>query len=217
MNTINLLRKNQTLEEIMDEVEFPDNAVFLGVAEDGFPVLFNVLDEKVPNILIWQGRVDILKVIAEYIMRVQKGNRRKTDIEFLILTSNPEHWKFLYNMSPTDLRQTPCIAVALINSDLADQLILSLASWVHDSKKAGKTVLVLVDDISKMFDMEFNVLNNMKYVLHNGSRKSVFVIGTSDDQRYVQGFQDVIVADDGEYRLVCRGENTKFWLPTTIL
>lgn len=217
MSTTNTLNKNQSLEEIMDTVEFPENAVFMGVAEDGLPVLFDVLDEKVPNILIWQGRVDILKVIAEYIMRVQRGNRRKTDIEFLILTSNPDHWKFLYNMSPTAMQQTPCIAVALIGSDLADQLILTLASWVNGAKKAGKTVLVLVDDVSKMFDMDFNVVQNMKYILHNGGRRSVFVIGTSHEQRQINGFQSIVTAEDDGYRLRCKGEDTKFWLPTTIL
>lgn len=213
MNTIS---RTSTLEEIVDNLPIPDNAVFMGMAEDGKPILFDVLNPSSPNILIWNGSVDILKVIAEYIMRVQKGTRRKTDIEFLVLTSNPDKWKFLYGLSADEMKQTPCIAVAPIWSDLADQLILSLASWIHGANRVTKTVLVLVDDVSKVQEMDFHVVQNMRYVLQRGGRRSVFVIGTSQEKE-ANGFDTIISAEEDGYRLVCNGEDTKFWLPTTVI
>lgn len=171
MNTIS---RTSTLEEILDTVEFPSNAVFMGVAEDGNPVLFDVLNPSSPNILIWNGSVDILKVIAEYIMRIQKGTRRKTDVEFLVLTSDPDKWKFLYQMKAEEMKQTPCIAVAPLWSDLADQLIMSLSSWIHESKKSTKTVLVLVDDVVRL-QGEFPWVDDWNFQ-QDGTQVGVWVV-----------------------------------------
>lgn len=214
---MNVQKRLPNLKEVLSELgPLPMEAVFMGIADhDGCPLLFDVTDKTSPNVLIWNGNVEILKVIANYILSIQRGDRRSTDIEFVVLTSRPKEWEFISKKS-RQLQNTPCVGIIPIWSDTADQILLSLAEWIHRGRHPKKSVLVLVDDVDKLIDLNFDAKQNFGYILLRGRGQQVFVIGLVKEgiSSLREGFQWNMVYQSDENRYYVEGsEVLKVWTP----
>jgi hypothetical protein len=217
MNDLYLpVKQVPTLQEVLEDIgPLPPEAVFMGVSDDGLPVLFNVLDNNISNILIWKGELDILKVIAEYIVITQKGDRRHTDVEFLVITSKPKEWEFLINKS-NHIKNTPCIGVVPMWTTEAEDLLLSLASWSSSNVTSKRSVLVLVDDMVKAVnEMNYDAILSLKYIMMNGAKRRVFIMGLMKSYLPGEIFVPKLSYENGIYSFLEGERLVNSWVPKT--
>ncbi len=83
-------RLSRTLEEFLP---LPPHSLFLGVANDGLPVLLNMADSVPGPMLVagdqGSGKSALLRVIAASTDIIH----RPEDVQYGVITSNPEEWK----------------------------------------------------------------------------------------------------------------------------
>ncbi len=207
MQTINksiILRTKQVLSEVVEQNSpFIKGAVIFGTAEDGLPMALDTHKSTSPNVVIWDKVVGqglkILKVIAEFIFRYQK----KTQIEFVVLTTNPEEWGELNKYGMGMSGDTSCIGIIPFYSDLADKVIAGLARWSSETHKSTKhPIILLIDGLENMEKVDQPFKNHFHCILDIGRRKNVYVVGTarkqnfSKVQRWLDGFQQEIYGQD---------------------
>lgn len=182
----------------------PQEAILLGMAEDGLPVLFNITSPDSPNIMIWdkspkQG-LRILKTIAEYILNSHRGNR----VEFLVLTRFPEDWGNLEKYGMGYSGDTSCIGIIPFYSDLAGRFVESLCSWITDKNIAKNPIILLIDGMENVNRMEDKFQECLIRILFTGRPKNMYVVGTSkmkyfDEIKFwLRGFQHDIHGSDVE-------------------
>jgi hypothetical protein len=165
----------------------PTEAVFFGLAKDGLPVLWNVKRGVPNNIVIWdklyrQG-LRLLKCIAEYVF-IHKNDSK---VEFVVLTNNVEDWGDLNQYGMGMMGNTSCIGIIPFNSELANTVLLGLCQWIHEAHTSSKSpVIVLVDGMEVLQKMDIDFRTNFRYLLTQGHRKNVYVIGTASKKNFAQ-------------------------------
>ena len=217
--TNTLARRNDrpTLEEVLEDIgPLPSEALFIGMAEDYLPMMVNVRDNNTPNILIWNGETSFLKMVAEFIMN--RDIREHQEIEFVVFTNNTEEWKFL--AKETNFKKnSPCIGVIPFWDSLADQVLLGLASWIHQGVKPNHSVVVLIEGVENVINMDLDAKQNFNYIFLKGKDRRVFAIGTAPMGIDLRGLQDVFTYQ-GEYKNTSDryefpegNRKIKVWLP----
>ena len=125
-----------------DYTPLPPEALFLGIANDGLPVLLNLKDPVPGPVLIagdpGSGKTKLLQIIA----RAIDGHQRE-NIRFIILTDNTKEWEgFDQSVS--------CEAVLSFNQPLTTNYINSLVEWAHNNKQDKQFILLLVDGLEAL-------------------------------------------------------------------
>lgn len=226
------IKTRLSLKDVVDELcPMPSEAVVLGMGNDGKPILLNVKNKDTYNIVIWdkmakQG-LKILKVIAEYTFLYHKkcsifGNKN-FQVEFAVLTKYPEDWGQLNDYGMGIRGKTSCIGIIPFYSELADQVIHGLAAWINEPHNNAKNpVIVLIDGLENLMMMDTDFKLYLRYILHKGRNKNVYVIGTASKknfakvQDWLDGFQFEIRGKEFDTFEMDEGKNiVVFYAPTT--
>jgi len=168
------------LDKVLAEIgPLPREVLFLGVASDGLPVLLNLHDPVPGPMLITgergSGKTSFLRSIVRSLVQTHQQN----DLQYGIVTSRPEEWE--------GVETTPHRAgIFSTNETSAQDLILSMASWAHENKKPRQSVLLLVDDLEAIAKLDFDALQNFRWLLARGPSRRVWPIITMDAERYGQ-------------------------------
>jgi len=157
----------------------PREALFLGIASDGLPVLLNLHDPIPGPLLILgdtgSGKTNFLHTIARSLPKTHNSK----DIQFGVITNHPEEWN--------DTEATPnCVGVFPSYHTSAQEFILSLTSWAHSNKNTRQSVLLLIDDLEAVASLDFDALQNLRWLLSHGSARRVWLIITMNAARYGQ-------------------------------
>ena len=226
-NTSMILRTKKVLSKLVKRNSpFVDGAVIFGEAEDGLPMAWNLKRKDSPNIIIWDKLVGqglkILKVIAEFIFRYQ----RNTQMEFIVLTVNPEEWGELNKYGMGMSGDTSCIGIIPFYSDLADKVLSGLARWSTETHKGTKhPVILLIDGMENLTKVDKSFKDHFRCILDIGRRKNVYVVGTvnrdnfSKVQDWLYGFQQEIYGQDAIdlFEIMIEKEIIYFVVPETEL
>ncbi len=149
----------------------PAEALFLGVAEDGLPVLLNVEDSVPGPILIsgdeGSGKTNFLKSIAA---GVQLTHTDK-EIQYGVITSHPEEWNRLPQSSN-------CVDIFPAYKTDAENFINSVSSWAHANRRDSQAVLLLIDDLTVIAKMDFEARQSLRWLLLRGPSRRVWPIVT---------------------------------------
>lgn len=167
------------LDRVLAEIgSLPREALFLGVASDGLPVLLNLHDSVPGPILITgdagTGKTAFLQLIARGVQQTHTAE----DVQFAIITSHPEEWE---DFPATTHR----VGIISVHQADAQDVLLSLASWAH-SNKSKQSVLLLVDDLEALAKMDSEALQNFRWLLLRGPSRRVWPIVTMNAGRYDQ-------------------------------
>lgn len=218
--TNSLARKDDrpTVKDVLNEIgPLPYEVVFMGMAEDGQPMMFDTrgMFGTSPNILIWNGETSFLKMVAEFILNYQS----KDEIEFIVFTNNTEEWEFLARESNFQ-KNTPCIGVIPFWDKLADQILLALAGWVNQGLKPNHSIIVLIEGVENILKMSLDARQNFHYVFVKGKDRRVFAIGTVPKDTDLRGMNDLFYSvefnDETNRYEFPEGENTvQVWIPRT--
>ncbi len=168
-----------TLTEVLAEIgSLPREALFLGIASDGLPVLLNMSDPIPGPLLIVgdasAGKTALLKLIA----RAAQQTHYSTDVQFGALTNYPEEWDDI----PTNEHH---VGVFPMHHNSARDFVLSLASWAH-ANKSKQAVLLLIDDLEAIANLDSDALQNFRWLLLRGPARRVWPIVTLNAERYGQ-------------------------------
>ena len=169
-----------TLENVLSRIgAIPGEALFLGVASDGLPVLLNLYDPHPGPMLIagdaGSGKTAFLRTIAHALPHTH----RSADIQFGVLTNYPDEWQ--------EISTTPHHAgVFPIGHNSAHTFISDLAAWAHSNKNTQQCRLLLVDDLESVASLDMESLRDFRWLLLRGPSRRVWPIVTLNAPRYGQ-------------------------------
>ena len=169
-----------TLSEILEEIgPLPREALLLGMASDGLPILLNLYDSHPGPILVigeaGAGKTVFLQTVARLAIQTHDAN----DLQFGVITNYVDEWESVEGAPHS-------VGVFPVNHANAQDLILSLASWAHTNKNTLQSVLLLVDDLEEVARLESDVLQSFRWLLLRGPSRRVWPIITLRAERYEQ-------------------------------
>src|SRR5215212_3068891 len=163
-------------EVLADYGPMPLEALFLGVAFDGLPVLLNLHDPVPGPILITadpgSGKTTLLQTVGLAAGKMHQPD----DVQFGVLTNHPDEWSGMENI-PNNVGVFP------LYNQSAEDFILSLASWAHGNKTSQQSVLLLLDDLEAASNLDFDARQNLRWLLLRGPARRVWPILTLNPDR----------------------------------
>jgi hypothetical protein len=154
----------------------PPEALFLGVASDGLPVLLN-LHDPIPGPLLIAGDAGTGKTgLLQLISRAAGRIHQPQELQFGVLTGHPDEWSDIENISNN-------VGVFPLYHQSAEDFILSLASWAHENKTSRQSVLLLLDDLEAASNLNFDARQNLRWLLLRGPARRVWPIITLNPHR----------------------------------
>jgi hypothetical protein len=164
------------LSEVLAEFgPMPPEALFLGVASDGLPVLLN-LHDPIPGPLLITGDAGTGKTGLLQIISRATGMHQPQELQFGVLTSHPDEW--------SDIEDIPNnVGIFPFYHRSAEDFILSLASWAHDNKTSRQSVVLLLDDLEAASNLNFDARQNLRWLLLRGPARRVWPIITLNPDR----------------------------------
>ncbi len=161
---------------MQDFLPLPPHSLFLGIANDGLPVLLNIGDAIPGPMLILgdegSGKSSLLRLIAKATEEVHSAR----EVQFGVITSRPEEWRSLES-SPNLVDIFPAHEAG------AAEFIRTLAEWAHSNHKERQSVLMLIDDLSVLMDLEEAAKQDLRWLLLRGPSRRVWPIVTLNPRR----------------------------------
>ena len=175
------------LSEVLAEYgPMPHEALFLGVASDGLPVLLNLHDPVPGPLLIMgdagAGKTSLLQIVA----RAAGIMHQPEQLQFGVLTSHPEEWS-AFDRIPNNVGIFP------LYGNSSQDFLLSLASWAHGNHSSKQVVLLLLDDLEAAANLDFDARQNLRWLLLRGPARRVWPLVTMNPNR-VDGIQSWLEA-----------------------
>jgi predicted NACHT family NTPase len=171
-----------TLSEILEEIgPLPREALLLGMASDGLPILLNLYDPHPGPILVTgeagAGKTVFLQTVARSAIQTHEAH----DLQYGVITSHVDEWE--------SVEETPHgVGVFPVDHANARDLILSLASWAHTNKNTRQSVLLLVDGLEEIASLETDAVQSFRWLLLRGPSRRVWPIITMR----AEGFEQII-------------------------
>jgi len=168
------------LSRVLAEIgPLPREALLLGIASDGLPVLLNLHDPIPGPMLVvgdaGSGKTAFLHTIARSVTQTHDSN----DVQFGVITNHPDEWE--------SIEETPHrVGVFPVHDTGAQDFMHSLAAWAHENKNARQSVLLLIDDLEAVASLDFDALQHFRWLLLRGPARRVWPIITLNAERYGQ-------------------------------
>ncbi len=158
-------------ETLVEFGTLPHDALFLGAAYDGLPILLNLSDPTPGPILIagdqGSGKTDLLKIVAQATSQIYLPR----EVQFGVVTNHPKEWQgFEENLN--------CMGIFPTYHKDADNLILSLADWAHNNRSEKRFALLMIDDLEAVMQMNEDVQQNLRWLLLRGPNRRVWPLVT---------------------------------------
>lgn len=166
-----------SLKSILAEARsFPREALFLGHAGDGLPVLLNLYDPIPGPILITadpeSGKTGFLQMIA----RAVDILHTPSEVQYGVITPHPEEW-VSFNNDKTKA------GIYSVTDDAAPELLKSLVTWAHNNKGERQSILLLIDDLEEVTRLDDPARQNLRWLLLRGPSRRVWPFVTLDAGR----------------------------------
>ena len=157
----------------------PREALLLGLASDGLPVLLNLHDPHPGPLLIaadpGAGKTALLQLIAQ----AAADMHEPSDVQFGVVTNYPDEWGHL-----TELEH--CVGIFPTYHDSAIEFLSSLSGWAHANKGSQQSILLLVDDLESMEHIDFDARQTLRWLLLRGPARRVWPFITLNAGRATQ-------------------------------
>jgi len=161
-----------TLSSVLaDTSPLPHSALFLGMAEDGLPVLLDLHDPVPGPILIIADKASGKTSFLQMIARATEAMHDPADVQSGVITPNPIEWEnFKDNKS--------VVGIYSAKEDSALELLQSLVTWAHNNRDAKQTILLLIDDLEAATKLGQEAEQNLRWLLLRGPSRRVWPIIT---------------------------------------
>jgi hypothetical protein len=169
-----------TLGDVLAGIgSIPPEALFLGIASDGLPVLLNLHDPHPGPMLVagdaGSGKTAFLRTIAHSIAQTHDP----ANTQFGVITNYPDEWE--------SVKAFPHHAGTFaVGHASAPDFIQSATSWAHSNKNTRQCMLLLVDDLESLASLEPQAVRDFRWLLLRGPARRVWPIVTLNAPRYGQ-------------------------------
>ena len=157
----------------------PREALLLGLASDGLPVLLNLHDPHPGPLLIAAdpgvGKTNLLQMTAQAASEMHTPS----DVQFGVITNYPDEWGHLKD-------REHCVGIFPTYHDSTVDYLSSLSGWAHANKVGQQSILLLVDDLESMNDLVFDARQTLRWLLLRGPSRRVWPLITMNAQRVSQ-------------------------------
>jgi hypothetical protein len=167
----------RTLRSVITETgNLPHGALFLGIAEDGLPVLLNLYDPIPGPILITADRASGKTSLLQVIARATEYLHTPAEVQYGVITPNPNEWNLFLN-SKTNA------GIYSVTNDTTGELLQSLVTWAHNNKGEQQSILLLIDDLEEITKLDDQTQQNLRWLLLRGPSRRVWPIITLSSNR----------------------------------
>jgi hypothetical protein len=162
-----------SLKSLLAETNsLPEEALYLGLAEDGLPVLLNLFDPAPGPLLVTgdakSGKTTLLKMIA----RAVDLTHSPTEVQYCIITNHADEWE-RFDQSEN------CVGIYPIQHEATSNILESLVDWAHSNKGTPQsTVLLLVDDLDEVAKLGGLSEQHLRWLLLRGPKRQIWPIVT---------------------------------------
>ena len=156
-----------TLADVLaDGSSLPRGALFLGLADDGLPVLLNLHDPVPGPLLVCadSGKTALLQIVAKAIIEIHDPD----DAQFGVISERPEDWEGFD-------QSEHCAGIFSIEN--AAEFILSLGAWAHENK-SRQAVVLLMDGLASVDALDAEAKDALRWLLLRGPSRRVWPIVT---------------------------------------
>lgn len=154
----------------------PREALLLGLASDGLPVLLNLHDSHPGPLLVaadpGAGKTALLQMIAQ----ASTDMHTPGNVQFGVVTNYPDEWGHLDEFEH-------CVGIFPTYHDSAVDFLSSLSGWAHANKDSQQSILLLIDDLESMNDLDFDARQTLRWLLLRGPSRRVWPIITLNVER----------------------------------
>lgn len=169
-----------TLNDVLSRMgSLPAEALFLGVASDGLPVLLNLYDPHPGPMLIagdaGSGKTAFLQTVAHSVAQTHDPK----DIQFAVVTNYPEEWESIETSAHSN-------GIFLVGHTSTQEYLKSLVAWAHSNKNTHQCVLLLVDDLESVASLDMESVQSFRWLLLRGPSRRIWPIVTLNAPRYGQ-------------------------------
>jgi hypothetical protein len=148
--------------------------LFLGIAEDGLPLLLNLLDPLPGPILIAgeesSGKTRLMKTIAAG-MDIRQAQQ---NIKYVVLTSSPDEWK--------QSRSDKCDGILSLSDPRTTGYLASLVEWAHLDRSDNPSIVLLIDNFDMLIASE-NDQPSLRWLFLRGPARRIWPIVTINSGR----------------------------------
>lgn len=212
----------------------PHTALFLGLAEDGLPVLLDLHDPVPGPILIVgdeaRGKTTFLQMVA----RAAEAMHNPQDVQAGVITKQPDEWENFRGSQSV-------VGIYSDREDSARELLQSLVNWAHNNRDNTQTILLLIDDLEAVTKLGREAEQSLRWLLLRGPSRRVWpIIALNSNRvrhmeswleffrtrlfsciedrevsRFVSGSTDVVLGNLAESQFAMREGNgwLNFWAP----
>ena len=166
-----------TLKSVLaDASDLPPEALFLGLAEDGLPVLLNLFDPIPGPILIIGDQASGKTTLLQTIARATDLLHSPSNVQYGIITTHPNEWENFHGNQNN-------IGIYFTQDHNTEELLQSLVTWAHNNKGEQKSILLLIDDLEAVTKLKPQVEQNLRWLLLRGPSRRVWPIVTLNTTR----------------------------------
>lgn len=154
----------------------PHTALFLGLAEDGLPVLLDLYDPVPGPILIVgdesSGKTSLLQMVA----RAAEAMHNPQDVQAGVITHQPDEWKNFQGSQSV-------VGIYSDQEDSARELLQSLVNWAHNNRDNTQAILLLIDDLEAVTKLGREAEQSLRWLLLRGPSRRVWSFVTLKSSR----------------------------------
>ncbi len=157
-----------TLKSVLADISpLPREALFLGLAEDGLPVLLNLYDPLPGPLLIVgdpaSGKTRLLQTIARAVDLLHHPD----EVRYTVITPHADEWKDFHASQNN-------AGIYFMKDENASELLHALVSWAHNNKGAKQSILLLVDHLDEAAKLGDQSQQNLRWLLLRGPSRRVW-------------------------------------------
>lgn len=161
-----------SLQQILRRIgPLPKQALFLGLAEDGLPVLLNLWNPTPGPVLIAgdsrTGKTGLLQTVSRF--AVATHNER--EIQYGVITNRPDQWF-------DDVAYAHCIGIFSTGHNDATNFIRALAAWIELYEDPQQSILLLIDGLDDFPSWNCELMSDLQKILSHGPEKGIWTFAT---------------------------------------
>jgi hypothetical protein len=161
---------------LADAAPLPSEALFLGMADDGLPVLLNLYDPVPGPVFITGDRGSGKTKLLQMIARAAEMLHTPAEVQYGVVTQHPAEWNGFQNTQHN-------AGIWLTQTENTRELLQSLVNWAHDNKGNGQFFLLLIDDLEALTKLDEQTKQNLRWLLLRGSSRRVWTLVTLNASR----------------------------------
>jgi len=161
---------------LADASPLPSTALFLGLADDGLPVLLDLYDPIPGPLLIIADEANGKTSFLQMITRSIELLHNPSDVQSGIITQYPDEWENFQDSQSV-------IGIYTAQENSSRELLQSLVTWAHNNKENKQSILLLIDDLEAVIKLDPQTEQNLRWLLLRGPSRRVWPIVTINSSR----------------------------------